>query len=156
MSDGALAIRRIWHRFLLVVPVIGPIRRGRATVRVAHALGALLASGVELPIALAHAARASGDVELEARLGDIRLRVLRGDPLSRALESSNPLGLYVTESVRTSEHGGELASVLAHAARVEAQRADETARDAARILEPVLFVTFASMAALVAVVLARG
>ena len=145
----------MWHWLLLVLPVIGPLRRRRATARVAHSLGALLAHGVELPIALAHAARATDDLELAARLADVRSLVLHGGLLSRALESTKAVEPPAIESVRAAERRGDVASVIVHIAQIETHRVDETARRAARILEPVLFVTFISMAMLVAAMLAR-
>ena len=148
--------RRAWHRFLLGVPLVGGVRRGAATARVAHSLGALLESGVAVSTALAHSARASGDAELKARLMDARGIVSGGQPLSRALESTQALTPTTIRLIRAGEDSGRLAAMLEHAARIEQQRTDRMVRTAVRMLEPMLLLTFASMVALVAAALLQA
>jgi general secretion pathway protein F len=148
--------RRAWHRLLLGVPLVGDVRRGAATARVAHSLGALLDSGVAVSTALAHSARASGDAELEGRLMDARTIVSSGQPLSRALESTDALTSTTIRLIRAGEDSGRLAAMLEHAARIEQQRTDRMVRTAVRMLEPMLLLTFASMVALVAAALLQA
>jgi general secretion pathway protein F len=148
--------RRAWHRLLLGVPLVGDVRRGAATARVAHSLGALLESGVAVSTALAHSARASGDAELERRLMDARGIVSSGQPLSRALESTDALTPTTIRLIRAGEDSGRLAAMLEHAARIEQARTDRMVRTAVRMLEPMLLLTFASMVALVAAALLQA
>jgi len=148
--------RRAWHRLLLGVPLVGDVRRGAATARVAHSLGALLENGVAVSTALAHSARASGDAELEARLMDARAIVSSGEPLSRALESTDALTPTTVRLIRAGEDSGRLAAMLEHAARIEQARTDRMVRTAVRMLEPMLLLTFASMVALVAAALLQA
>jgi general secretion pathway protein F len=148
--------RRSWHGLLLSIPVLGSVRRGSAAARMAHALSALLESGVTMATALVHAGRATGDAELEARIASARAAIGAGEPLSRALEANAAATLTVVRLVRAGEESGRLAALLGHAARIEQQRADRIVKTAVRLLEPLLLLTFASAVALIAAALLQA
>lgn len=142
--------RRRWHQMLLVIPVVGPTRRSAATARMCAALAALLETGVPLSIALVHAARASGDAELTARLGDVRSAVVRGERLSDALRDSAAATATVVRLVRAGEESGRLAALLNHGSRIERESALQRTRTLVKLLEPSLILLFGGMIALVA------
>lgn len=148
--------RRQWHRMLLATPVVGRIRRAAAIARVAHSLAALLDTGVTIAAALTHASRAAGDAELEFRLLSARADVASGQPLSRALEAAHAATPTTVRLTRAGEESGRLPAMLAHAARMEQQRADRFVKTGVRMLEPVLLLTFASIVALVAAALLQA
>lgn len=145
-----------WHRALLAVPVLGTLRRGAATARMAHSLAALLDSGVPIGVAMRHAARASGDAEMEARLMDARGRITDGQSLSQALDASRAASQTTIRLSRAGEESGRLSSMLSHAAKIEQKRVDQIVRTAVRMLEPILLLTFASVVALVAAALLQA
>jgi general secretion pathway protein F len=148
--------KRAWHRALLVVPLIGSIRRGSAIARMAHSLAALLDSGVTLSAALPFAARATGDAELEARMLSARASVTGGQPLSHALDATGGATPTTVRLIRAGEESGRLAAMLEHAAKIEQQRADRITRAAVRMLEPALLLAFASLVAVVAAALLQA
>ena len=145
-----------WHAFLLGVPVLGGVRNRSATARMAHSLAALLDSGVAIATALTFASRASGDAEIESRLIDARGKVISGQPLSRALESTRAVSPTTSKLVRAGEESGRLTSMLTHAAKIEQRGADQVVRTAVRMLEPILLLTFASVVALIAAALLQA
>lgn len=145
-----------WHRALLAVPVLGSVRRGAATARMAHSLSALLESGVPIATAIVYAARASGDAELHARLTTARTLIVAGQPLSQALESTRAAGQTTVKLVRAGEESGRLPGMLSHAGKIEQKRVDQIVRTAVRMLEPMLLLTFASVVALVAAALLQA
>jgi type II secretory pathway component PulF len=153
---AADAGRRAWHRSLLSVPVVGSIRRAAAVARMAHSLGALLESGVNLTTALGLAARATGDAELESRVLAARTHVSSGKPLSHALDSVDAATQTAARLIRAGEESGRVPAMLAHAARIEQQRADRFIRTAVRMLEPTLLLLFACVVALVAAALLQA
>src|SRR6185312_12424885 len=77
---------RAWHRSLLSLPLVGGVRFGAASARMAHSLCAMLGSGVTIASALVFASRATADAELEHRISRVRKDVASGETLSRALE----------------------------------------------------------------------
>jgi type II secretory pathway component PulF len=122
----------------------------------AHSLAALLESGVAIATALTFASRASGDAEIESRLLATRDKVISGQPLSQALESTRAVSLTTAKLVRAGEESGRLTSMLSHAARIEQKEADQIVKTAVRMLEPILLLTFASVVALIAAALLQA
>jgi general secretion pathway protein F len=145
-----------WHRVLLRLPLVGSLRHGIATARMAHSLAALLESGVTIATALTHAGRATGDAHVERCLLAARDRIAAGETLSHALETTRAATLTATRLARAGEESGRLASMLGHAARIEQQRTDRTVKTAVRMLEPILLLAFAGMVALVAAALLQA
>ncbi|HSC31455.1 MAG TPA: type II secretion system F family protein [Gemmatimonadaceae bacterium] len=145
-----------WHSMLLQVPVLGKIRRSAATARVCAALSALLESGVPLPNALTHAARASGDAAIQERVLSARTSVVAGARPSAAFLTEDALTSVASRLVRAGEETGALAAMLAHAARLENERATQRVRAAVRLLEPALILAFGGLVALVAAALLQA
>jgi type II secretory pathway component PulF len=145
-----------WHAFLLALPGIGTVRRKVATARMAHSLAALLESGVPIGTAIGHAARATGDAEIEARLLSSREAINSGQPLSQALDAARAVSTTAAKLVRAGEESGRLSAMLTHAAKIEQQGADQVVKTAVRMLEPILLLTFASVVALIAAALLQA
>lgn len=145
-----------WHSMLLSVPVLGTIRRSAATARVCAALSALLESGVPLANALTHAARAAGDAAVHERVLAARTSVVVGARPSAALLTEGALTPVAARLVRAGEETGALAAMLAHAARLETERATQRVRAAVRLLEPALILAFGGLVALVAAALLQA
>lgn len=145
-----------WHSKLLSVPVLGTIRRSAATARVCAALSALLESGVPLANALTHAARAAGDAAVHERVLAARTSVVAGARPSAAFLTEDALTPVAARLVRAGEETGALAAMLAHAARLETERATQRVRAAVRLLEPALILAFGGLVALVAAALLQA
>jgi type II secretory pathway component PulF len=145
-----------WHKTLLMVPVLGNVRRGAATARMANSLSALLESGVPIANAMGFAARATGDAELQRRLVAARGKIIAGQTLSAALDATSAATLTTIKLVRAGEESGRLHGMLGHAAKIEQKRVDQIVKTSVRMLEPVLLLTFASVVALVAAALLQA
>jgi type II secretory pathway component PulF len=148
--------RRRWHDWLLATPLIGLIRHRMGTAHATAALASLLESGVTLPIALNHAARATGDGALEARILASRERVLSGHRLGAAMAETRALTPTGIRLVRAGEDTGRLASMLHHAAKIEGEQAQQSVKGAVRLLEPVLILIFGAVVAFVAAALLQA
>jgi len=105
---------------------------------------------------MGHAARATGDAEMEARLTGARAKISGGQSLSQALDASAAASQTTIQLARAGEESGRLSSMLSHAARIEQKRVDQVVRTAVRMLEPILLLTFASVVALVAAALLQA
>jgi general secretion pathway protein F len=148
--------RENWHGILLKVPGIGDVRQSAATSRVSLALSALLRSGVPIPGALQHAARAAGDAYIEARLLAAREQVIGGARIARALADLGALTPTAVRLVGAGEETGRLAELLDHAARIERERAQDLTRAGVRLLEPATVLVFGAIVALVAAALLQA
>ena len=142
--------RRAWDGLLLGVPALGPVRRASATSRAMAALAALLEGGVPIATAMHHAAGAAGDAAISARLLAARDSVVHGGRVSHALTEHNASTPTVTRLARAGEESGRLASMLAHAAKIERERASQAVKNAVRLIEPGMILIFGGVVALVA------
>jgi general secretion pathway protein F len=140
--------RRHWHEAILKAPMVGPIRRAQSVARACAAAAAMLDCGVPLPIAMTHAAAASGDAAIGARLESARARIVNGARISRALEDTGAATETVIQLARIGEESGRLPSMLQQAAHIERDRAVESTRTLVRLIEPALIFAFGGLVAL--------
>jgi general secretion pathway protein F len=152
-SPGGLAR---WHELLLSLPLVGPLRRSTAAANACSALSALLEAGVPLSTALPHAARAPGDGAVESRLLAALGRIQRGERISSAVETEDALTPTVLRLVRIGEETGQLAGMLAHAARIESNHAVHRLQRLIRALEPTLILLFGGVVMAVAAALLQA
>lgn len=148
--------QRRWHGWMLALPVAGRARRSAAASRACAALAALLESGVPLPAALAHGARACGDAALSARLVAVREAIAHGERLSSVVDREDALTATAVRLIRAGEETGGLTAMLDHAARIETERATQLIKNAVRLLEPALILAFGALVALVAAALMQA
>ncbi|HEU4557053.1 MAG TPA: type II secretion system F family protein, partial [Longimicrobium sp.] len=153
---GTEAGARGWDAFLLSLPAVGPVRLAAATGRFTASLAALLESGVPIAPAMASAARAAGDAAVAERVLGAREAVVAGEGVGRALEKAQALTPTALRLVRAGEETGQLGAMLAHASRIESERATDQVRAAVRLLEPSLIIAFGGAVALVAAALLQA
>jgi len=142
--------RRAWDALLLRAPALGSVRRAAATSRAMAALAALLEGGVPIATAMHHAAGAAGDAAIRARLLAARDSVIHGTRISRALAEHDAATPTATRMARAGEESGRLAPMLAHAAKIERERASQSVKSAVRLIEPGMILIFGGIVALVA------
>lgn len=147
---------RQWHAMLLQLPIVGSIRRSAATARMTGALAALLESGVPAAAALTHAARATGDAALETRVRKAREHIVAGGRIAAALQATDATTPIVVRLVRAGEESGRLAAMLAHASRLESERAERGVKTLVALIEPSLILAFGGLVALVAAALLQA
>lgn len=142
--------RERWHAALLVAPVLGETRWTAATSRLCTTLGAMLEAGVPIATALPFAARASGDAAVITRAAAARELVVQGEPLSRALATHHVVTAVAIRLIHAGEESGRIASLLAHAGRLERDRATRRVQSLVRVIEPALIIGFGGVVAFVA------
>jgi type II secretory pathway component PulF len=148
---------RLWlHQVLLGLPIIGPIRHGLATARLARALAGMLQAGMPLLAALGSAQEATGDAAVSARVLRARERVAGGEPLARSLEREAAVTPMALQLVAIGESSGRLAEMSARAGDLAAGDAERGLRTLVTLLEPTLVVCFGGLVAFVAAALLQA
>lgn len=148
--------REAFHQALLRIPVVGPLRLGLATARVARTLAALLDTGTPALQSLAIAEGAAGDAEVAARIGRARDRVAEGASLAAALAGTHALTPTALQLLAVGEQSGRVGAVLLKAADLDESRAERSLRVLVGFLEPALIIVFAGMVAFVAAALLQA
>jgi type II secretory pathway component PulF len=135
--------RRIWHRALLRVPVLGSMALKQSISRIAFIMSTLIRSGIEYLSALEIAARSTRNVILREALEQSGTDVRDGRDIGPALERANVFPPVVVQIFTVGQQSGRLEEMLDRlAAKYDRQVASASARLAAA-LEPVLIVTLA-------------
>lgn len=148
--------RRRFHEWLLDLPLVGPLRHGLATTRVARALGAMLGTGMPLLTALDAAGDAAGDEAAARRLRGARERVASGATLTDSLGRERAVTPLALQLVAVGESSGRLAEMTHRAGDLAAQEAERGLRTLVTLLEPALIVAFGGLVAFVAAALLQA
>jgi type II secretory pathway component PulF len=155
-TQALLRHRAVWHRWALEAPLLGPLRHGLATARVARTLAALLRVGTPALTALEVARTAAGDEAVAARIARARERVAEGAGLSAALTAAEALTPAALQLAAIGDAAGRLPDLLERAAHLEDALADRRVRTLVALLEPALILAFAAVVAFVAAALLQA
>ena len=131
--------RRTWQRWLLKMPVVGPLSARFAMTRFCRMLGTLTASGVELIQALRVARESIGNQTLVDAVGESIERVQKGEALAASLADCPQLFEgSVIEMISVAEESGRLDKELVRLAEVTEKELDGRLRMAVSLAEPLL------------------
>jgi len=131
--------RRIFERWLLTAPVIGPLSSQFAMARFSRMLGTLIQSGVPLVSGLNVAQRSIGNQILTDAIEDSIERVKKGEPLARSLGNCSLLFSGATvEMISVAEESSRLDRELIRLAEVTEKELDQQLKTAVALMEPLM------------------
>lgn len=145
-----------WHRFLLSLPILGPIRFGLASARSCSALAAMLHSGMPLLPALEAIQSAAGDRAVATRLAKARELVSQGVGLTQSLEREKAITTTAIQFIAVGEASAQLSAMASRASIQAGQQAERDVRSLVTLLEPALIVIFGALVAFVAAALLQA
>lgn len=138
-------VRRAWHRVQLKIPLIGPLIRKQAIVRICVALATMTRSGVEFVQAVRIVRQAMSNLVMREALERCEDAVHAGRDIAPALESTGAFPPTVVQIVDVGQSSGRLDSMLERlAVDYDAQVATATQRLVA-VLEPALILVLATV-----------
>jgi type IV pilus assembly protein PilC len=105
--------KKIWHRFLLNMPVFGQLVRKVAISRFARTFSTLIQSGVPMLGALDIVAGTAGNVIIEEAVLKAKDAVSRGETLGEPLAATKVFPPMVTRMIAIGEKTGALEKLLA-------------------------------------------
>lgn len=146
------AIRRRFDRHRLGWPLYGRLRLLFDSERLARALAALLANGVDVPRALALAGRTLGNQALAAGIAEASVKARQGSPLAQSIAESGPWPPALIRMIRVGLETGRLAALCGEAADMFGREAESRAKRLVALLEPALIIVIGG--AVAAIILA--
>jgi type IV pilus assembly protein PilC len=133
-------IRGIRDRWLLKLPLLGPLIGTAVVARWAQTLSALLAAGVPLAEALGPVAQAC-DHSVYARVtGQLQRQVAQGSRLSEGMAQSGRFPDMLVQLCATGEETGAMDSLLARAGGLMETEVDDRVNGLSSLLEPLIIV----------------
>jgi type II secretory pathway component PulF len=138
--------RRLAEKWLLKLPVIGPLASQIAMARFCRMLGTLLGGGVSLMAALTVARRSLGNQILVDLVTDATERVKKGESLGASLADCRALfGGSTLEMVAVAEESGRLDQELIRIAGVTEITLDRQLKTAVALAEPLMLFAIAGL-----------
>ena len=135
--------RKLWDKFKLVVPVLGPVVSKVAISRFTRTLGTLVSSGVPILQALTIVKETSGNVIVGSAVGAVHESVKEGETITAPLEASGVFPPMVVSMVDVGEQTGALPEMLMKIADNYDEEVDNAVAAMTSLLEPIMIVFLA-------------
>jgi type IV pilus assembly protein PilC len=144
--------KRVWHNFVLIMPVLGGMVTEINAARASRTLASLVSAGVDVVRALA----ITGDVVQNVRFKDALMSasevVVKGDPLSAAFSPGKTVfpDLF-GEMIAVGEETGSMSDMLTKIASFYEEEVEQKMKNISSIIEPVLMVVIGGAVGLFAI-----
>ncbi|HEV2695609.1 MAG TPA: type II secretion system F family protein [Verrucomicrobiae bacterium] len=135
--------RRLWDKFKLVMPAIGPVISKVAISRFARTLGTLVSSGVPILQALVIVRETAGNVIIAGAVIKIHESVKEGETITAPLEGSGVFPPMVVSMVDVGEQTGALPEMLLRIADDYDEQVDNAVAAMTSLLEPIMIIFLA-------------
>ncbi len=127
-------------RFLLKLPIFGPVIRKATIARWTRTMATMFAAGVPLVEALDSVGGASGNYVYQQATLQIQGEVSTGTSLTVAMQNSAVFPPMVTQMVSIGEESGQLDAMLGKIADFFEQEVDEAVESLSSLMEPMIMV----------------
>lgn len=135
--------RRLFDRFKLSFPLLGPVVNKVAISRFARTLGTLVSSGVPILQALTIVKETSGNVIIGNAVAAVHESVKEGETITAPLDASNVFPPMVISMVDVGEQTGALPEMLLKIADTYDDEVDNAVSAMTSLLEPIMIVFLA-------------
>jgi len=135
--------RKLWDKFKLIVPVLGPVISKVAISRFTRTLGTLVSSGVPILQALTIVKETSGNVIIGNAVSAVHESVKEGETITAPLEASGVFPPMVISMVDVGEQTGALPEMLLKIADNYDEEVDNAVAAMTSLLEPIMIVFLA-------------
>jgi type IV pilus assembly protein PilC len=125
-------------KFMLNMPVFGPVLRKIAVARFTRTLGTLISSGVPILDGLSITARTAGNAVLERALMQVRRSIEEGRTIVDPLRESGVFPNMVTQMIGVGEATGAMDNMLQKIADFYEDEVDAATKDMLALMEPML------------------
>jgi len=132
--------KKIAHKTMLRLPIIGNVLRKIAVARFTRTLGTLLSSGVPILDALEIVAKTAGNVIVEEGILYTRLRISEGKNMAGPLTETNIFPPMVVQMVGVGEQTGALDAMLSKIADFYEEEVDVAVGALTSLIEPAMMV----------------
>ena len=131
----------IWHKILILFPLIGPLAKKVNLARFARTISSLLKSGVSMVTALDIVSQTLGNVHYQRATGEAGSEITKGISLVTIFEREGKLfPPMVTQMIAIGEETGELDSILLQLAEFYEEEIKQTTDNLSSIIEPLLMI----------------
>lgn len=145
--------RRVYHRLILKLPVIGKINLKSILSRFSKTLGTLTRNGVSLVDALTVAGETANNVVIQEMIEDVKNNVTAGGSLAHSLEKHPIFPPMMVKMIAVGEEAGALEAMLNKVAEFYERQLNATIDSLTAIIEPALMIGLGVLALFVVIAL---
>ena len=143
--------RKVWDRFKLKVPKVGPVVLKVTMARFSRTLSTLVSAGVDIIAALEITGQTAGNWMVEEALGDVRAKVHEGVPIAQPLIDNAIFPPMVSAMVKIGEETGELEKMLGKIADFYEDEVDAAIQSLTSIVEPMMMILVGGMVGVIVI-----
>jgi type IV pilus assembly protein PilC len=132
--------RDAWDRFILKVPVFGPVIRKVAVARFTRTFGTMLSSGVPILDALEIVAKAAGNRAVESAILYVRAKISEGKNIAQPLAETKVFPPMVVQMIGVGEATGAMDAMLNKIADFYDDEVDVAVAALTSMIEPIMMV----------------
>jgi type IV pilus assembly protein PilC len=144
-ANGRPNGKRVIHRNMLRIPIVGDVIRKIAVARFTRTLGTLLSSGVPILDALEIVAKTAGNMIIEEALMKARQQISEGRNMAEPLMEANVFPSMVVQMVGVGEQTGALDAMLNKIADFYEEEVDVAVAALTSLIEPFMMVGIGSV-----------
>jgi type II secretory pathway component PulF len=137
-------------RFLLALPLFGPLIKQRVVSRFTSTLSALLGSGLPMAEALRAVAEVTGNTLMRDAIKQARDRILAGADIATPLRDSGVIDPAIAHMVSVGEKSGELETMLKNISENLEANTDVVVERLSAAFEPIIIVCVAALVGVIA------
>lgn len=137
--------RRLFDRFKLNMPILGPVLKKAAIARLTRTLGTLISSGVPILQALTIVKETSGNAVVADAIHAVHESVKEGETITAPLEASGIFPPMVISMVDVGEQTGALPEMLMKIADTYDDEVDNAVAAMTSLLEPIMIIFLAGI-----------
>ncbi len=141
---------RLRDKFLLWLPVFGPLVKQRIVARFASTLSTLLGSGLVMAESLRVVSEVIGNVPMSQAVKKARERILAGADIATPLRDSGLISPAIAHMVTVGEKSGELETMLKNISDNLEESGDIVIERLSAALEPIIIIITAAIVAVIA------
>ena len=130
--------RKLWERYSLVLPVVGPLFAKLHYVRFARTVGRLLAGGVSLPESLEIARESLDNYLLCEATGRVQEGIRKGGSFTVLLKEEGFFPALAIQMLATGERAGNLEEVLLRSSELFQKESENNIKGLLALLEPIV------------------
>lgn len=130
----------VWDRFLLRMPIVGPIVTKASLARFTRAFALSLRSGVPLERALIGVAQTADNAYLTQQIDSMRERIMRGESLAHSAASAGVFTPMVLQMIAIGEETGMVDELLDEVGELYSEDVQYLLKTLSQQIEPILIV----------------
>ncbi|MGA2171593.1 MAG: type II secretion system F family protein [Sedimentisphaerales bacterium] len=137
-------------RFLLSLPMFGPLIKQRVVARFASTLSTLIGSGLSIAESLSVVSEVTGNMLMKRAVEQARERILAGADIATPLRDSGVIDPSIAHMVTVGEKSGELENMLKNISDSLEESTDIVVERISAAVEPVVIVFIAVIVGIIA------